>query len=127
MPLTNEEWEMLKQHPVNGIDIIKSVDSLKNIIPLIFHHHERYDGKGYPSQLKGKDIPYLSRILTVVDSFDAMTSNRPYSVGKSYDEAIIELQKCSSTQFDPDIVQAFIEIVEENKDNFDNFALISQK
>lgn len=127
MPLTNEEWEMLKQHPVNGIDIIKSVDSLKNIIPLILHHHERYDGKGYPSQLKGKDIPYLSRILTVVDSFDAMTSNRPYSVGKNYDEAIIELQKCSSTQFDPNIVQAFIEIVEENKDNFDNFALISQK
>lgn len=127
MPLTNEEWEMLKQHPVNGIDIIKSVDSLKNIIPLILHHHERYDGKGYPYQLKGKDIPYLSRILTVVDSFDAMTSNRPYSVGKSYDEAIIELRKCSSTQFDPDIVDAFIEVVGENKDNFDNFALISQK
>lgn len=127
MPLTNEEWEMLKQHPVNGTDIIKSVDSLKNIVPLILHHHERYDGKGYPFQLKGKDIPYLSRILTVVDSFDAMTSNRPYNVGKSYDEAIIELQKCSFTQFDPDIVEAFIEVVEENKDNFDNFALISQK
>lgn len=127
MPLTNEEWEMLKQHPVNGTDIIKSVDSLKNIVPLILHHHERYDGKGYPSQLKGKDIPYLSRVLTVVDSFDAMTSNRPYNIGKSYDEAIVELQKCSSTQFDPDIVEAFIEVVEENKDNFDNFTLISQK
>lgn len=127
MPLTNEEWEMLKQHPVNGTDIIKSVDSLKNIVPLILHHHERYDGKGYPSQLKGKDIPYLSRILTVVDSFDAMTSNRPYNIGKSYDEAIVELQKCSSTQFDPDIVEAFIEVVEENKDNFDNYTLISQK
>lgn len=127
MPLTNEEWEMLKQHPVNGIDIIKSVDSLKNIVPLILHHHERYDGKGYPSQLKGKDIPYLARVLTVVDSFDAMTSNRPYNIGKSYDEAIVELRKCSSTQFDPDIVEAFIEVVEENKDNFDNFALISQK
>lgn len=127
MPLTNEEWEMLKQHPVNGTDIIKSVDSLKNIVPLILHHHERYDGKGYPFRLKGKYIPYLSRILTVVDSFDAMTSNRPYNIGKSYDEAIIELQKCSSTQFDPDIVDAFIEVVEENKNNFDNFALISQK
>lgn len=125
MPLTNEEWEMLKQHPVNGIDIIKSVDSLKNIVPLILHHHERYDGNGYPLQLKGDDIPYLARILTVVDSFDAMTSNRPYNVGKNYDEAIIELRKCSSTQFDPNIVEAFIEVVEENKDNFDNFALIS--
>lgn len=127
MPLTNKEWEMLKQHPINGIDIIKSVDSLKNIVPLILHHHERYDGKGYPSQLKGDDIPYLARVLTVVDSFDAMTSNRPYNIGKNYDEGIIELRKCSSTQFDPDIVEAFIKVVEENKDNFDNFALISQE
>ncbi|MCY6354795.1 bifunctional diguanylate cyclase/phosphohydrolase [Clostridium sp. ZS2-4] len=125
MPLTNEEWELLKQHPVNGIDMIKSVDSLKNIIPLILHHHERYDGEGYPDKLKGKDIPYLTRMLTVTDSFDAMTSNRPYNIGKSYDEAILELQKCSSTQFDPDIVEAFIEVVKENKDNFDNLAFIS--
>ncbi|MCY6370274.1 diguanylate cyclase [Clostridium ganghwense] len=127
MPLTNDEWELLKEHPVNGIEIIKSVDSLKNIIPLILHHHERYDGKGYPCELKGEDIPYLARILTVVDSFDAMTSNRPYNIGKTFDEAIWELRKCSSTQFDPNIVEAFIQVIEENKGNFDNSTLFSQK
>lgn len=117
MPLTKEEWETLKQHPENGVEIIKPVESLADISPLILHHHERYDGKGYPGNLKGEDIPYLARVLTVVDSFDAMTSNRPYSKVKTYDEAIEELKKCSGTQFDPSIANAFIEFVEENKNN----------
>ena len=86
MKLTNDEWEELKQHPVNGVEIIKSVKSLQEIIPLIISHHERYDGKGYPNNLKGEEIPYLARILTVVDSFDAMTSNRPYNTRKTYEE-----------------------------------------
>lgn len=120
MPLTNEEWETLKQHPASGVEIIKSVDSLKNVIPLILHHHERYDGRGYPGGLKGEEIPYLARILTVVDSFDAMTSNRPYNTRKTYDEAIIELDKCSGSQFDPDITRAFIEVIKENMDNLDS-------
>ena len=115
MPLTKEEWEALKLHPVNGVEIIKPVESLKVIEPLILHHHERYDGKGYPGNLQGEDIPYLTRILTVVDSFDAMTSNRPYSNRKTYEEAVEELKKCSGTQFDPGITEAFIEIIETNK------------
>lgn len=119
MPLTNEEWEALKLHPVNGVEIIKSVESLKDIAPLILHHHERYDGKGYPEKLKGEGIPYLARVLTVVDSFDAMTSNRPYSKRKTYDEAIEELRKCSGTQFDPVITSAFIEVIEKNKNNIE--------
>ncbi|MCY6484772.1 diguanylate cyclase [Clostridium aestuarii] len=123
MPLTNEEWETLKQHPVNGVEIIKSVPSLKNVIPLILHHHERYNGKGYPLGLKGEDIPYLARILTVVDSFDAMTSNRPYNTRKTYDEAILELKKCSNTQFDPFIAEAFIKVIAENEGNLDNSIL----
>lgn len=114
MRLTDEEWELLKQHPANGVEIIKSVDSLKDIIPLIISHHERYDGNGYPNKLKGKEIPYLARILTVVDSFDAMTSNRPYNTRKTYEEAAEELEKCSGTQFDPEISAAFIEIVRKN-------------
>lgn len=117
MPLTKEEWEILKQHPVNGVEIISHVEPLKDISPLILYHHERYDGKGYPSNLKGEEIPYLARVLTVVDSFDAMTSNRPYSKRKTHEEAIEELNKCSGTQFDPLIVKEFIEVIRENKNN----------
>jgi diguanylate cyclase (GGDEF)-like protein len=120
MPLTNDEWESLKQHPANGVEIIKPVKSLNNLIPLILYHHERYDGKGYPSNLKGEDIPYLVRLLSVVDSFDAMTSNRPYNKRKTYEEAIVELKKCSGSQFDPDIADSFIEVIKENKDRVDD-------
>ncbi|KOA20199.1 putative diguanylate cyclase YdaM [Clostridium homopropionicum DSM 5847] len=111
MPLTNEEWELLKQHPQNGVAIIKPVKSLRDISSLILHHHERYDGKGYPGNLKGEEIPFLARVLTVVDSFDAMTSNRPYNKRKTYEEAIEELKKCSGTQFDPSITNSFIEVI----------------
>lgn len=114
MKLEKDEWEELKQHPDNGVEIIKSVESLKDVIPLIKHHHERYDGKGYPNGLSGEEIPYLARVLTVVDSFDAMTSNRPYNRRKSYEEGIEELRKCSGEQFDPEIVKAFIEVIESN-------------
>ncbi|HCW53000.1 MAG TPA: diguanylate cyclase [Clostridium sp.] len=117
MKLDNEEWEILKQHPVDGVEIIKSVEALKVIIPLILYHHERYDGKGYPHNLKGKDIPYLARILTVVDSFDAMTSSRPYNKKKSYEEGLIEIRRCSGTQFDPEIAEKFIEVISENIKN----------
>jgi diguanylate cyclase (GGDEF)-like protein len=120
MPLTNEEWETLKLHPANGVEIIKPVKSLDNIIPLILYHHERYDGRGYPGNLKERDIPYLVRMLTVVDSFDAMTSNRPYNKRKTYEEAIDELKKCSGGQFDPAIADAFIEVIKENRDNLEN-------
>ncbi|NKF07398.1 diguanylate cyclase [Clostridium gasigenes] len=120
MPLTKEEWELLKEHPQNGIDIIKPVQSLEKIVPLILHHHENYNGTGYPNKLKGEDIPYLARVLTVVDSFDAMTSNRPYNKRKTYEEAVEELIKFSGAQFDPEIVKAFIQVIEENKDSLDS-------
>jgi len=118
MPLTPEEWEIMKQHSVNGVEIIKSVESLKEIAPLILHHHERYDGKGYPDNLKGNDIPYLVRMLTVVDCFDAMTSSRPYNKRKTYQEAIDEIRRCSGTQFDKDIADSFIEVIMESKNEF---------
>lgn len=117
MPLTKDEWEILKHHPENGVEIIKPVESLGYLSPLILHHHERYDGTGYPQNLKGDEIPYLARILTVVDSFDAMTSNRPYSDRKTYEEAKEELIKCSNTQFDPHIANAFVEVLKENSIN----------
>jgi diguanylate cyclase (GGDEF)-like protein/putative nucleotidyltransferase with HDIG domain len=121
MPLTNKEWEAIKHHPQNGVTIIKPVTSLEKVIPLILHHHERYDGKGYPDNLKGGNIPYLARILTLADSFDAMTSNRPYQPVKSYEEAIEELKMCSGSQFDPLLVEAFIEVINKNKDYLNSF------
>lgn len=119
MPLSDEEWKILKQHPAKGVEIIKYVNCLENIKPLILYHHERYDGAGYPQQLRGREIPFLARVLTIVDSFDAMTSNRPYNKRKTYDEAISELEKCMGTQFDPDITEAFIEVIRDMKDKFD--------
>lgn len=117
MPLTREEWDIMKQHSENGVDIIKHVESLKKLIPLILHHHERYDGNGYPGNLKGEHIPYIVRMLTVVDCFDAMTSNRPYNKRKTYEDALAELKRCSGTQFDGDIVNAFIEVIMESKNS----------
>lgn len=114
MKLTDDEWEVLKQHPANGVEIIKSVKSLNMIIPLIISHHEKYDGTGYPNNLKGDEIPYLARVLTVIDSFDAMTSNRPYNKRKTYKEAIEELKRCSGTHFDPEIVKVFIKALKTN-------------
>jgi len=118
MPLTKEEWDVLKKHPENGVIILKQVEALKEVLPVILHHHERYDGTGYPNGLKGEEIPYLARILSVADSFDTMTSNRPYKLRMNYDEAIAEIQKCSNYQFDPEIVKAFTEVVRLNKESF---------
>lgn len=114
--LTDSEWEELKKHPQNSANIISGVTSLKDVIPIILQHHERYDGTGYPSKLKGDKISYLARILTVADSFDAMTSDRPYHKKKSIAEAIEELRRCSGTQFDPNIVEEFIAVIWENTD-----------
>lgn len=127
MKLDKDEWETLKQHPVNGVELISPVESLKNVIPLILHHHERYDGAGYPTGLKGEAIPYLARVLTVADSFDAMTSNRPYGTRKTYEDAILELKRCSGSQFDPYIAEMFIKVVEDNKNRFDSLTLPSAK
>ncbi|MBE6054455.1 MAG: diguanylate cyclase [Clostridium sartagoforme] len=120
MPLTSDEWEILKKHPEDGIEIIKPVKSLEKIIPIILHHHEKYNGTGYPHNLKGEEIPYLARVLCVVDSFDAMTSNRPYNVRKTHEQAIEELKKYSGIQFDPNIVEKFIEVINNNKNKLDN-------
>lgn len=119
MPLTDEEWENLKKHPEDGIEIIKPVKSLENVLPIILHHHEKYNGTGYPSKLKREEIPYLSRVLCVVDSFDAMTSNRPYNVRKTYEQAIEEIKKYKGIQFDPEIADKFIEVINENKNKLD--------
>lgn len=111
--LDEAEWEELKQHPQWGSDIVTAVDQLQPIVPIIRHHHENYDGTGYPDGLKGIDIPFLARIIRVVDSYDAMISHRPYKKPLSIQAAIEELQANAGIQFDPDLVPPFIEIIYE--------------
>jgi PAS domain S-box-containing protein/putative nucleotidyltransferase with HDIG domain len=109
--LTTEEFELVKKHPGKGAEILGHIKQLKHILPIIKHHHEKLDGTGYPDCLKGDEIPLLSRILCIVDSFDSMTADRPYrpAPGKGY--AISELKRCAGTQFDPVLVDAFLKII----------------
>lgn len=112
--LTSEEYQIMKNHPLIGADILGRVSFLAPIAPLIKAHHERYDGKGYPCGLKGEDIPIQSRIVAVLDAYDAMTSDRPYRKSPGIEYAIRELQRCAGTQFDPKIVEIFLSILKES-------------
>ncbi len=101
--LSPAEFEEIKKHPIYAANILESIPQLKEIIPIIKHHHERYDGQGYPDGLKGTDIPYLSRIIAIADTFDAMSSSRPYRQALPLDICLQEIIKCSGTQFDSEI------------------------
>ncbi len=111
--LTIEEYEIIKGHPLMGTRILQPLHFLKDIIPIIHHHHEKYDGTGYPDGIKGADIPLGSRIISVGDTYEAMTSDRPYRKGLSHAVTVTELVRCAGTQFDPGIVKIFIKIMEE--------------
>jgi diguanylate cyclase (GGDEF)-like protein/putative nucleotidyltransferase with HDIG domain len=106
-PLTNDEFEEIKKHPVAGAEIVARVDGLEPIVPWVRHSHEHFDGSGYPDGLSGQTIPPASRILLVADAYDSMTSHRAYRRAMSHDEALAELQRCAGTQFDPECVEAF--------------------
>jgi putative nucleotidyltransferase with HDIG domain len=113
--LTNEEYEEIKKHCNTGYNIIHDVDFLKESAAIVLQHHERYDGLGYPNQMRGNEINLLSRILSVADTFDAMTSSRAYrKTPLSNEQALLELQKNSGTQFDPFIIHAVAECLYEN-------------
>ncbi|WP_342571672.1 diguanylate cyclase [Paenibacillus sp. FSL R5-0749] len=111
--LTAEEWETIKGHVTWGKKMVITNDRFADLIPYIELHHERYDGKGYPYGLKGNEIPRLCRMLTVIDSFDAMTTERPYQETKNVEEAIRELRACSGSQFDPELAELFIRYIEK--------------
>ena len=109
--LTKKEFEQIKRIPMRGASLLKSISSLQPVIPIILHHRERYDGKGYPRGLKGEEIPIGARIVAVVDSFLAMISLRPYRKSLSIEEAIKEISENSGTQFDPQVVESFQKVI----------------
>jgi response regulator RpfG family c-di-GMP phosphodiesterase len=106
--LTDEEFRIIKRHPDIGADILKPLPPMSRETDVIRYHHERYDGKGYPSGIGGEEIPLLSRIITLADSYDAMTSDRPYRNGLPIDKAIEEIVRCIGSQFDPELAKLFI-------------------
>jgi putative nucleotidyltransferase with HDIG domain len=105
--LTGEEYEIIKSHPVVGADAVADVEGLENHINVIRSHHERWDGRGYPDQLQGEDIPILARVVAVADAFDAMTSSRSYRSALSIEEAYSRIIEGKGTQFDPELVEVF--------------------
>lgn len=112
--LTDEEYLEIKEHPTIGAQILSNSSIFEEIIPIVKYHHERYDGKGYPEGLKGNDIPYLARITAIADAYDAMTSRRVYRDSLSLDVVIDEIKKNKGTQFDPEIADVFLDILEND-------------
>ena len=112
--LNDEEFDLIKRHPVIGRDIIHMIPQLQPIVGLVHYHHERWDGKGYPEGLSGENIPLLARVIAVADTYDAMTSDRPYRPALSHAETMAEIERCAGTQLDPKIAKAFIRISEQS-------------
>ena len=117
--LTDDEYSEIKNHPAIGAHILSNATIFKDIIPIVKHHHERYDGNGYPGKLKGEDIPYLARIAAVADSFDAMTSKRTYRNSLPLDVVISEFERCKGTQFDPNLADVFLDILKNDYDKIE--------
>ncbi|HWQ88994.1 MAG TPA: HD domain-containing phosphohydrolase, partial [Desulfitobacteriaceae bacterium] len=111
--LLDAEWESIRNHPVIGQEIIKKIKIMYDIGQVTRHHHERYDGKGYPDGLRGETIPLESRIIAVADTYDAMTSNRSYRNAKTHEEAVAELCRVAGTQLDPKLVEIFCKVASE--------------
>lgn len=114
--LSDEEYSQIKNHPMIGVHMLGDAAIFTDILPIVKHHHERYDGRGYPSQLVGDDIPYVARIAAVADTFDAMTSKRSYRDSLPIDVVRAEIERCSGTQFDPNIAKVFLDIMDNDFD-----------
>jgi HD-GYP domain-containing protein (c-di-GMP phosphodiesterase class II) len=113
-PLSVDEWTVMRNHPIIGAQIVSPIAFLADAVDLIRHHHERFDGSGYPDGLAGDAIPLAARIFAVADSFDAMTSDRPYRGAIGLEPALEEIRAGSGTQFDPEVVHVFIGMVEQD-------------
>lgn len=122
--LTDNEYSEIKNHPSIGAHILSTATIFKDIIPIVKHHHERYDGNGYPGQLKGEEIPYMARIASIADSFDAMTSRRTYRDSLPIETVIAEFERCKGTQFDPEITDVFLDIL---RNHYEDIKEIQEK
>jgi HD-GYP domain-containing protein (c-di-GMP phosphodiesterase class II) len=111
--LEADELAQIQEHPTIGAKLILRIAALRDAIPYVLYHHERWDGTGYPSGKAGEAIPVEARVLAVADAFDAMTSDRPYRPALSHDEALAEVERCAGTQFDPEIARIFLELFGE--------------
>jgi len=111
--LEEDELAQIQEHPKIGAKLILRIAALRDAIPYVLYHHERWDGTGYPSGKAGEEIPVEARVLAVADAFDAMTSDRPYRPALSHDEALAEVERCAGTQFDPQIARIFLELFGE--------------
>lgn len=118
--LTDSEYSEIKTHPEIGVNILSKSTIFKNILPIVQHHHEKFDGTGYPGKLSGESIPLLARIVSIADSFDAMASHRPYRYGFSVELIKREFEKNRGTQFDPLLCDIFIEILENDYPTISN-------
>jgi len=112
--LSDEEMGQMRHHPLIGANILKPIAFPWPIAPVVRHHHEHFDGRGYPAGLRGEEIPLLARVLTVADAYEAMVSDRPYRRGRSDEDAVLELRRCSGTHFDPRVVDAFIRALDDS-------------
>lgn len=112
-PLTSEEWQLIRMHPIQGENILRPIQQFHDVIPIIKCHHERVDGKGYPDGLFGDELPLLAKILCVADSYDAMIADRPYKKGLDRESAFSEIRIKAGTQFDPEVVSAFFRAIKQ--------------
>ena len=122
--LTDDEYSEIKNHPSIGAHILGSATIFKDIIPIVKHHHEKFDGRGYPSGLKGEEIPYLARIAAIADTFDAMTSRRSYRNALDLQFVKEEIKRCEGTQFDPQLAEVVLDILDNE---FDKIKEIQEK
>lgn len=111
-PLTEAEWTVMRLHPTVGANIVRSLKAISHIAPMIYYHQEKFDGSGYPEGLQGEDIPIGARILAVVDAYEAMTHDRVYRKARSHGEAVSELRSMGGKDFDPKVVETFLDAMD---------------
>jgi putative two-component system response regulator len=114
-PLTDEEWAIMRTHPLLGAQILSPVTFLHPALPVVEAHHEKWDGSGYPRGLRGEQIPLGARIFALVDAFDAMTSDRPYRRALTFEQALEQISRAAGTQFDPEVVRCFVELCQDSE------------
>ncbi len=110
--LTDSEFSAIKEHPLIGTNILSNIEFLKDSLSIILHHHENYDGRGYPYGISGPEIPLGSRIISIADTYDAMTSDRPYRKALPHEEAIQEIVRCKGKQFDAEIIEIALNVLQ---------------